>query len=61
MDRKQVQNPGDSSLKLHALHGPLEGRKAVRPTCSHRIVLRVGIRDREIVPLDIGSHDDVYG
>lgn len=53
--------PFDPSLRLHALHGALEGKQAVRLTYSYRIVLRVIVRDREIVLLDIGSHDDVYG
>lgn len=57
--RKLEADPADPSLKLHALHGPLEGKQAVRLTYSYRIVLRVEIRDREIVLLDIGSHDDV--
>ena len=54
-------DPFDPSLRLHALHGALEGKQAVRLTYSYRIVLRVVVRDREIVLLDIGSHDDVYG
>ena len=57
---KLEQDPSDPSLRLHALHGPLEGKQAVRLTYSYRIVLRVVVREREIVLLDIGSHDDVY-
>lgn len=54
------RNPDDPSLRLHPLHGALEGKQAVRLSYSDRIVLRVVRRDREIVLLDIGGHDDVY-
>ena len=58
--RKLENNPEDPSLRLHRLHGRLEGKSAVRLTYSYRIVLRVVIVDREIHLLDIGSHDGVY-
>ncbi|MBQ7252934.1 MAG: type II toxin-antitoxin system mRNA interferase toxin, RelE/StbE family [Kiritimatiellae bacterium] len=53
-------DPRDPALKLHALHGRLEGRQAVRLTYSYRIVLRIAVRGKEIHLLDIGSHDEVY-
>ena len=58
---KLENDPFDSSLRLHPLHGALEGKSAIRLTYSYRIVLRVEIREHEIFLLDIGSHDDVYG
>ena len=58
--RNLETDPSHPSLKLHPLHGQLEGRQAVRLTYSYRIILRVEIREREIILLDIGSHDDVY-
>ena len=54
------RNPDDPALRLHPLHGALEGKQAVRLSYSERIVLRVVRREREIVLLDIGTHDDVY-
>ena len=57
---KLEANPNDPSLKLHALHGKLEGRQAVRLTYSYRIILRIKVVGREIHLLDIGSHDEVY-
>lgn len=59
--QKLENNPADPSLRLHPLHGALEGKSAVRLTYSYRIILRIEIRDHEIFLLDIGSHDDVYG
>lgn len=58
--RKLETDPSHPSLKLHPLHGRLEGCQAVRLTYSYRIILRIEIRDREIILLDIGSHDEVY-
>jgi addiction module RelE/StbE family toxin len=58
--QKLETDPSHPSLKLHPLHGRLEGRQTVRLTYSYRIILRVEIRDREIILLDIGSHDEVY-
>ena len=54
------RNPDDPALRLHPLHGALEGKQAVRLSYSERIVLRVVRREREIVLLDIGTHDEVY-
>jgi len=53
-------NPFDPSLRLHPLHGALEGKQAVRLSYSDRIVLTVERREKDIVLLDIGGHDEVY-
>ena len=42
------------------LKGRLEGCHAVRLTYSYRVTLTFAIREKEIVLLDIGSHDEVY-
>jgi mRNA-degrading endonuclease YafQ of YafQ-DinJ toxin-antitoxin module len=47
-------------LKLHSLHGALKGIQAVSLTYDYRIVLTVMVTEKEIILLDIGSHDDVY-
>ena len=53
-------NPMQPHLRLHALHGELEGAHAVSVTFHYRIVLTLMIREREVVLLDIGTHDEVY-
>ncbi len=54
------QDPFHPSLKLHALSGNLTGISAVSLTHSYRLTLTVQITEREVVLLDIGSHDEVY-
>jgi addiction module RelE/StbE family toxin len=54
------QDPFQSGLGLHQLAGKLSGCHAVRLTYSYRITLTVMITDKEIILLDIGSHDEVY-
>ena len=54
-------DPFQPGLRLHPLGGKLEGMQAVSLTYSYRITLTVQITEREILLLDIGSHDEVYG
>ncbi len=53
------QDPFTPHLDFHHLTGKLKGVQAVRLTDSYRITLTIIITDREIILLDIGSHDDV--
>ncbi|WP_298436292.1 type II toxin-antitoxin system mRNA interferase toxin, RelE/StbE family [Geobacter sp.] len=53
-------DPFQPSLGLHPLSGKLAGCHAVRLTYSYRITLTVMITEKEIILLDIGSHDEVY-
>ena len=56
-----MQNdPFRPNLKLHALSGKLDGCYAVSLTFSYRITLTLMVTGKEIILLDIGSHDDVY-
>ena len=56
-----LQNdPFAPHLKMHPLKGRLSGCHAVRLTYSYRVTLTIAISEKEIVLLDIGSHDDVY-
>lgn len=55
-----VANPHHPSLRLHALSGKLSGLHAVSINLSYRITLELWIRDRQIVPLNVGDHDAVY-
>jgi len=54
-------DPFESGLRLHPLTGKLQGLQAVSLTYSTRITLTLQITEHEIVLLDIGSHDEVYG
>ena len=53
-------NPFQPSLRLHPLSGELEGLHAVSVTYAYRITLTLRVTKKEIVLLDIGSHDEVY-
>jgi len=44
---------------LHPLSGELEGLHAVSGTHAYRITLTLRVTKKEIVLLDIGSHDEV--
>jgi mRNA-degrading endonuclease YafQ of YafQ-DinJ toxin-antitoxin module len=55
------QDPFHPTLRLHALSGELSGIHAASLTHSYRLTLTLQITEREIVLLDIGSHDEVYG
>ncbi|MDO9385921.1 MAG: hypothetical protein Q7T65_04365 [Thiobacillus sp.] len=54
-------DPFEPSLRLHPLTGKLQGMQAVSLTYSYRITLTLKITEHEILLLDIGSHDEVYG
>lgn len=53
-------NPFQPRLDLYPLSGQLTGCYAVRLTSSIRVTLTLFITEKEIVLLDIGSHDEVY-
>jgi mRNA-degrading endonuclease YafQ of YafQ-DinJ toxin-antitoxin module len=56
-----LQNdPFQSCLALHPLGGKLAGCHAVSLTYGYRITLTLLITEKEIILLDIGSHDEVY-
>ncbi|NBQ88711.1 MAG: plasmid stabilization protein [Betaproteobacteria bacterium] len=54
-------NPHHPSLRLHALQGRLAGLHSVSINLSYRITLELVITESEIVPINVGSHDEVYG
>ncbi|MGB9128497.1 MAG: hypothetical protein WCB97_02520 [Thiobacillus sp.] len=54
-------DPFEPSLRLHPLTGKLQGMQAVSLTYNYRITLTLQITEHEILLLDIGSHDEVYG
>lgn len=53
-------NPHHPSLRLHPLAGRLEGLHSVSINLSYRITLELLIRDRQIIPINVGDHDAVY-
>lgn len=53
-------NPHHPSLRLHALKGKLSGLHSVSINLSHRITLEMLITESEIVPINVGDHDEVY-
>lgn len=58
--RQLETDPFAPRLRLLALRGKLAGRHAVSLTYSHRLVLILRVTKKEVVLLDIGSHDEVY-
>ncbi|MDQ6602321.1 MAG: plasmid stabilization protein [Chloroflexota bacterium] len=54
-------DPHAPSLRLYPLGGELAGQHAVSITYTYRITLILIVVEREIVLLNIGSHDEVYG
>ena len=58
--RDLEHDPFQPHLKYHHLDGKLKGVQAVSLTDSYRITLTVVVSDKEIILLDVGSHDEVY-
>lgn len=54
------QDPFSPHLVYHQLGGRLKELQAVRINYDYRIILTIKITDKEVVLLDIGSHDEVY-
>jgi len=53
-------DPKHPSLRLHKLSGRLDGLFSVSINISYRMVVNFIIKDDQIVPIDIGSHEEVY-
>ena len=53
-------NPFHPSLRLHRLQGPLSELYSVSINITYRITLELIIREQEIIPVHVGSHDEVY-
>ena len=54
------ENPQHPSLRLHSLKGRLQNIYSVSINMSYRITLELLITEKEIILINIGSHDDVY-
>ena len=53
-------NPFHPALRLHKLKGRRRGLHSVSINLSYRITLEFLIEGRTIIPVDIGSHDELY-
>ena len=53
-------NPFHPSLRLHRLKGSLNELCSVSINLSYRITLDLQITEKEIVPVNVGSHEEVY-
>lgn len=53
-------DPFHPALRLHRLKGPLSELHSISINISYRITLELILQDRQIIPVDVGSHDEVY-
>lgn len=53
-------DPHHPSLRLHALRGKLTGLHSVSINLSYCITIEMEIRAKEIVPVNVGTHEEVY-
>lgn len=54
-------NPFHPALRLHALSGKLQGLHSVSINLSYRITIELLIQGEQIIPINVGDHDAVYG
>ena len=53
-------NPHHPSLRLHKLKGKLSELYSVSINISYRISIDFIFEDDKIIPIDVGSHDEIY-
>jgi mRNA-degrading endonuclease YafQ of YafQ-DinJ toxin-antitoxin module len=53
-------NPFHPSLRLHKLQGRLSQLYSVSINISYRMTIIFMIEDDKIIPIDLGSHEEVY-
>ena len=53
-------NPHHPSLRLHKLKGKLSELYSVSIIISYRISIDFIFEDDKIIPIDVGSHDEIY-
>ena len=54
-------NPFHPSLRMHALKGKMDGLHSISINLSYRITIELLVLEHEIIPINIGDHDTVYG
>lgn len=58
--RDLEKDPFHPHLEYHHLGVKLKGKQAISITDSYRITMTIMITEKEIILLDIGTHDEVY-
>ncbi len=58
--KQLVQNPYHPSLRLHKLEGKLQYLHSISINLSYRITFEFIIQDKQIILVNVGSHDVVY-
>ncbi|MFA7083654.1 MAG: type II toxin-antitoxin system mRNA interferase toxin, RelE/StbE family [Arcobacteraceae bacterium] len=53
-------NPHHPSLRLHKLKGKLTDFHSVSINMEYRVIIDFIVKNDEIIPIDIGTHEDVY-
>ena len=53
-------DPYHPSLRLHKLQGKLNIYYSVSINMKYRVVIDFMIQDNKIIPIDIGTHNEVY-
>jgi len=53
-------DPYHPSLRMHKLQGKMRDYHSVSITMKYRVVIDFIIRDNSIIPIDIGTHNEVY-
>ena len=53
-------DPYHPSLRLHKLKAKLQEYHSISITMQYRVVIDFIIKEDEIIPIDIGAHDEVY-
>lgn len=54
------RDPFHPSLRMHPLHGRLEGLHSASISLQYRITLELEIRERQVFFINVGSHGEVY-
>ncbi|PXX14035.1 addiction module RelE/StbE family toxin [Nitrosomonas ureae] len=55
-----AHNPYHHSLRIHPLKGKLSALHSISINLSYRITLEILITEKEIILINVGSHDEVY-
>lgn len=53
-------NPYHPSLRIHPLKGKLKELHSVSINISYRLTIELIIQEKTIIPVYIGTHDEVY-
>ena len=53
-------NPHHPSLRLHKLKGKLDEFYSISINMEYRVIIDFIIRNNEIIPINIGTYDEVY-